>query len=590
MSTPVLTSEAFSIAVSINPTELAAQYAASAQASANQAAAELATANGDAANAAASATAAAASAAQAAASAASMDFPIGAAEGGTGRTTLTAHGVLIGEGTAAVNSTAAGTAGQPLLSGGASADPAFGTLGIGAGGTGETTAAAALAALGAASSGANSSITSLSGLTTALSIPQGGTGATTAAGALTSLGAASSGANSSITSLSGLTTPLSASQGGTGATAATGTGDVVLQSSPTIMAPAISTSANLSGTATPLLLDSSAGTAGQVLTSAGPGATPTWTTPSVASYPIPVADGGTGATTAAGALTNLGAASSGANSNITSLTGLATPLAVPAAITLTEAVNVSQLFPSLSVSVASNALTGSLSAPTALIFRNPSLTSGVPVGVAIPTNLSLTVPYQATLGVVGGVTARLVWLVAYNGGTPALCVVNLNGAPNLDETTLISTTAISTSATSAGVIYSSAAITSSPFRVIGFSDVNEATAGTWPTAPTTVQGVGGEAMASLSSFGFGQTYQSIGSSRAQGTTYYNATGKPIWVYVVLNLAVDGVFNVTLNGVQEVYTTNGQTNANATGVGFPVFPGWSYSVSGGTSIYSWYECR
>jgi hypothetical protein len=43
---------------------------------------------------------------------------------------------------------------------------------------------------------------------------------------------------------------------------------------------------------------------------------------------IPVASGGTGATTASGARTALGSASSGANSDITSLTGLTTPLSV----------------------------------------------------------------------------------------------------------------------------------------------------------------------------------------------------------------------------------------------------------------------
>lgn len=46
-----------------------------------------------------------------------------AADGGTGRSTLTAHGVLLGEGTSAINQTSAGAAGQVLKSGGASADP-----------------------------------------------------------------------------------------------------------------------------------------------------------------------------------------------------------------------------------------------------------------------------------------------------------------------------------------------------------------------------------------------------------------------------------------------------------------------------------
>jgi len=43
---------------------------------------------------------------------------------------------------------------------------------------------------------------------------------------------------------------------------------------------------------------------------------------------LAVADGGTGASTASGARTNLSAASSGANSDITSITGLTTPLTV----------------------------------------------------------------------------------------------------------------------------------------------------------------------------------------------------------------------------------------------------------------------
>jgi hypothetical protein len=47
------------------------------------------------------------------------------AGGGTGASTLTAHGVVIGNGTSAVNVTSAGTSGQVLTSNGASADPTF---------------------------------------------------------------------------------------------------------------------------------------------------------------------------------------------------------------------------------------------------------------------------------------------------------------------------------------------------------------------------------------------------------------------------------------------------------------------------------
>lgn len=54
----------------------------------------------------------------------------------------TAHGVTVGQGNGLPFTwTAAGTAGQPLLSGGASADPSYGTLGVTAGGTGGTSLA-----------------------------------------------------------------------------------------------------------------------------------------------------------------------------------------------------------------------------------------------------------------------------------------------------------------------------------------------------------------------------------------------------------------------------------------------------------------
>lgn len=57
---------------------------------------------------------------------------LGVARGGTGAATLTAHGVVIGEGTSAVAVTSAGTSGQVLTSGGASADPSFQNVDISA--------------------------------------------------------------------------------------------------------------------------------------------------------------------------------------------------------------------------------------------------------------------------------------------------------------------------------------------------------------------------------------------------------------------------------------------------------------------------
>lgn len=54
--------------------------------------------------------------------------PVTVPDGGTGDTTLTNHGVLIGQGTSAVAVTTAGTSGQVLTSNGASADPSFQSL------------------------------------------------------------------------------------------------------------------------------------------------------------------------------------------------------------------------------------------------------------------------------------------------------------------------------------------------------------------------------------------------------------------------------------------------------------------------------
>lgn len=261
---------------------------------------------------------------------------------------------------------------------------------------------------------------------------------------------------------------------------------------------------------------------------------------------------------------------------------------------LGHAAQLGQIYPSISAAVASNALTGTLTAPTALVFRNPTLSSGTPVVGSIPANLSLTVPSGATLGAVSAQSARLVWLVAYNGGSPALCVVNLAGGVNLDETTLISATAISSGATSANTIYSASAITNSPFRVVGFSDITEATAGTWATGPTTVQGMGGQALAALSGIGYGQTWQTFTSStRPLATTFYNTTGKPILINPSAeSSSANSQIVVTINGVAIIGQT-AATSLTIMSATLIVPPGGSYSaaVSVGSGTWGgWSELR
>lgn len=254
---------------------------------------------------------------------------------------------------------------------------------------------------------------------------------------------------------------------------------------------------------------------------------------------------------------------------------------------------------SISASVAANALTLTYAGGT-LDFRNATLTSGAPnAGVVVASN-SITIPSGATLGTVNGQQARLLLLEAYNGGSPVACVVNLAGGVNLDETTLISPTTISAAATSASTIYSASAVAaSSPFRVVGYVDVTEATAGTWASAPTVVQGTGGQALAAMSSIGYGQTLQNVTGSRALGTTYYNTTGKPIVIHVEVGSISTNASSllVNINGGGAVAFAMGNPGGSVTSTfcnGVTVIPpGASYAVTAtgtGANLQLWSELR
>lgn len=228
----------------------------------------------------------------------------------------------------------------------------------------------------------------------------------------------------------------------------------------------------------------------------------------------------------------------------------------------------------VSALAAANALTLTLGA-TSLDFRSSSLNSGTVNTRAISAPLSLVIPSGATLGTANGVAARLALLAIDNGGTVELAVVNVAGSVNLDESTLISTTAISAGAGSAGVIYSAAARASVPFRVVGYFDVTQATAGTWATAPTTAQGRGGLA-ANLANFGSGYAYQN--NNRSSGVTYWNTSGRTIWILATSSGQPYHVINGYVNG-NSILTTNtgGETYSQVGSVCFPVPHGASYRV-------------
>ena len=150
-----------------------------------------------------------------------------------------------------------------------------------------------------------------------------------------------------------------------------------------------------------------------------------------------------------------------------------------------------QIF-TIGASVASSALT--ITAPTtSLDFRSGTLGTGTVTPVS-GDPADLVIPSTATLGTTNAVLSRLMVLAINNAGTIELAVVNNAGGIDLTETGLISTTAISAAATADNIVYSTTARTGVVYRVIGWVESTQATAGTWATAPSTIQGAGGQAL------------------------------------------------------------------------------------------------
>jgi hypothetical protein len=155
--------------------------------------------------------------------------------------------------------------------------------------------------------------------------------------------------------------------------------------------------------------------------------------------------------------------------------------------------------PSLSSSVSSNALTLTLNG-TLINFRDPASCSGSACANgdplwAIPTgNLSITIPATATLGTSNSVPFRGWLFAAYNSGTPVLGVATCSISTAIYpcaawETVQKSGTAITTGSSTAGTLYTASSISNDAVRIIGYFEYGSglSTAGTWATAPTTLQ-------------------------------------------------------------------------------------------------------
>lgn len=132
--------------------------------------------------------------------------------------------------------------------------------------------------------------------------------------------------------------------------------------------------------------------------------------------------------------------------------------------------------------------------PCAIAFRSSTLASGTVNVRAVNTAITTTISSGSTGGSTSTNQSRIMVLAIDNAGTVELAWCNAAGANNLDEATLITTTAEggAGAADSADIIYSTTARTSVPFRIVGYFESTQATAGTWVTAPSTIQGWGGQ--------------------------------------------------------------------------------------------------
>lgn len=138
----------------------------------------------------------------------------------------------------------------------------------------------------------------------------------------------------------------------------------------------------------------------------------------------------------------------------------------------------------------------SLSDPVYLMVRSATAANGDYSVLTLTSALSLTISSGSTMGATSNVAFRL-WLVGFNdAGTARLGLVNLWDSSglslmSLDETAVASSTAEGGggAADSSQVIYTGTAVTSKPYRILGYLEwtTGLSAAGTWNAAPTSIQ-------------------------------------------------------------------------------------------------------
>jgi hypothetical protein len=233
-------------------------------------------------------------------------------------------------------------------------------------------------------------------------------------------------------------------------------------------------------------LPTSAGSSGQMLTSAGGGSSPmTWVTP--LSNPMTSTGDTIYSSDNSGTVARLGIGSS--YQQLSVISGL------PAWVTDSQSYQLWNV--GLSVSVGSNAMTVALkqsdgstncssSAPCIFGFRSATATAGGYSQRAVTGSLSVVVSSGSTLGHASGVATYDYVYAIDNAGTVELAVSRSPFA--CDEGSVVSTTAEggAGAADSNRVLYSTTARSNVACRLIGRVYSNQTTAGTWASSPTEV--------------------------------------------------------------------------------------------------------
>lgn len=310
---------------------------------------------------------------------------------------------------------------------------------------------------------------------------------------------AESGANSSITSLSGLTTPISPVQGGTTVyIGGTSTGSANAQ----VVATSVPIGFSLSTKSTIVFLAGFTNSTATTLTVGGTGAVNIFK--QTIAGPVAL----TGGEIVVGQLVT--ATYDGTQYEISTfpnvLAGWGIAVAGGATVSVatanppygvSECVNLQ-----LNVTVATNNLTVAIKGnngsdpsatnPVLCPFSDTTETNGGPVWVSTTAALSFSANSGSSFGSTNAILQRF-WIVGFNNaGTLSIGVINASNTSQifpLNEGVLTSTTACNAcgTAATAGVFYTTAALTSKAFRILGYFEATEATAGTWASAPTRIK-------------------------------------------------------------------------------------------------------